>query len=616
MTTDANGRASVTFTLADDITSWRISGAAITADLRVGQSSVSVAAGLPLFIEAPVAPDYLVSDRPTLLVRAYGTALASGQAVTYTVSAPTLGLAPTSVVGSAFTAAAVPLPPLRPGEHDVRIEARAGSGSAVVRDTLVRKLRVVESRFTQTRSAHVVLPAGLPQATGTGMATYVFADEGRGRYLWPVQELAWEGGDRVDQALAALIARDVLRESFGIDEGVSSGSPYAVERYQKSAPPVDGRARRAPGSPFFRGAPPRSRCPPGSASWRGCASARGTSRSSSRPSARIRRGRGSRRTSPSPAWPASATPSRKEVAAALGDPALTVRERLYLALAAAILGDHPTALAAERALLETYGQRFGPWVRLRVGSTENDVLEATSLVALIAVTVGDPIAEAAEAYVDEHFTREDLYDLQKAAFLRAAIERAPASAARFSYTLAGASRVVDLGPGETFSLALTPVQRATLSARTLRGRIGVTASWEEPVSPSSVARDPTLSLTRTITPASPVPAGSVVKVTLTPRFGELTIGGCYRVVDLAPSGLLPLTWAWGGTHGSEDVTPSEIRGQRVVFCTGPWWSLPPQLVYYARVVNPGTYAWEPAIMQARRAAESAALTPADSVVIR
>jgi hypothetical protein len=65
-----------------------------------------------------------------------------------------------------------------------------------------------------------------------------------------------------------------------------------------------------------------------------------------------------------------------------------------------------------------------------------------------------------------------------------------------------------------------------------------------------VARDPTLSLTRTISPASPVPAGSVVKVTLTPRFGELTIGGCYRAVDLAPSGLLPLTWRGVGPMGA------------------------------------------------------------------
>jgi hypothetical protein len=411
VTTDDGGQASVTFTLGDDITAWRISGAAITADLRAGQASVSVAAGLPLFIEAPLAPDYLVSDSPTLLVRAYGTALARGQAVTYTVSAPSLGLAPTSVVGSAFTSAVMPLPALVVGEHDVRIEARSGSGSAVVRDTLVRKIRVVESRFTQTSAAHVVLPAALPEATGTGMATYVFADEGRGRYLWPVRKLAWGGGDRVDQALASLIARDVLRESFGIDEDASSGYPYAVERYHKEpVTTVEGMNRGAGiallpwGSPevalsarvsllaaerfngwalgdYFR----VIRADPAATREQKTLALAGLAGLAARSTADI-----------------VSEPVADLVVVALADPALTVRERLYLALAAATLGDHPTALATERALLEAYGQRFGPWIRLRSARPENDAR-------------GDvrrahrghrrrPIAEAAEAYVEERFT--------------------------------------------------------------------------------------------------------------------------------------------------------------------------------------------------------------------
>lgn len=121
---------------------------------------------------------------------------------------------------------------------------------------------------------------------------------------------------------------------------------------------------------------------------------------------------------------------------------------------------------------------------------------------------------------------------------------------------------------------------------------------------------------RSVLPASPIPAGSVVTVVLTPRFGELTITGCYRVTDLAPSGLEPLSWAWGGTHGSEDVTPWVISGQRVVFCASPGSARPPRLVYSARVVTPGEYAWEPAVMQAARGPESAALTAPGRIVIR
>ena len=94
------------------------------------------------------------------------------------------------------------------------------------------------------------------------------------------------------------------------------------------------------------------------------------------------------------------------------------------------------------------------------------------------------------------------------------------------------------------------------------------------------------------------------------------MSGCYRVVDLAPSGLQPLWWAYGGTHGSEDVLPWVISGQKVVFCASPSSARPPRLVYYARVMTPGTYAWEPAIMQAARASESAALTTPTRIEIR
>ncbi len=615
VTTGDDGRATVAFELSDDITSWRVSGAAFTPDLRVGQSTAAIAVGLPLFIEAPLAPEYLTSDRPTLLVRAYGSGLKAGQSVTFTVRAPTLGMSPTTVRGPAFSHVAITLPALVAGEHSVSIEASVATASGPVRDILVRTIHVVDSRFTRARSEYVVLPAALPSTAATGMAKYVFADAGRGRYLWPVRALAWGGGERVDEALAAVIARDVLVEAFGFDEDPSSGYPSYLYRYQvaPSRGEVEGNARGiallAYGSPEVALSARVSLL----AGQRFATWDLGEYFRTIRSDPAMTREQKNLALAGLAGVDDTVAP---DVVAALGVPGLTVRERLYLALAAATLGDHGAALATERSLLAAYGQKLGPWVRLRVGSTQNDVLEATSLLALIAVKAGDPVADAAEAYVEEHFTREDLYDLQKAAYLREAVDRAPAPSASFSYTIGGESRVIELGPGQTYALNLAPTQRATLSAKTLSGRIGVTVAWDEPIAPASMVVDRSLSLDRTVLPASPIPSGSVVTVVLTPRFGELTISGCYRVVDLAPSGLEPLSWAWGGTHGSEDVTPWVISGQRVIFCASPGSARPPRLVYYARVVTPGEYAWEPALMQAARGKESTALTSTERIVIR
>ena len=40
------------------------------------------------------------------------------------------------------------------------------------------------------------------------------------------------------------------------------------------------------------------------------------------------------------------------------------------------------------------------------------------------------------------------------------------------------------------------------------------------------------------------------------------------------------------------------------------------LRYYARVVTPGTYAWEPAVAESRSQDGRASLTPARKIVIR
>ena len=58
VTTDENGRATITITLPDNLTTWRLSSKAVTADTLVGQSSVDIISSLPLLIR-PVTPRFL-----------------------------------------------------------------------------------------------------------------------------------------------------------------------------------------------------------------------------------------------------------------------------------------------------------------------------------------------------------------------------------------------------------------------------------------------------------------------------------------------------------------------------------------------------------------------------
>ena len=91
VTTGEDGRATVSFDLSDDLTSWRIVGSAITTGLQAGVGQVHVPVGLPFFAEVVVAPEYLAVDRPAVRLRAYGSALRAGDPVRFTMtSAPCL----------------------------------------------------------------------------------------------------------------------------------------------------------------------------------------------------------------------------------------------------------------------------------------------------------------------------------------------------------------------------------------------------------------------------------------------------------------------------------------------------------------------------------------------
>jgi hypothetical protein len=605
VTTGADGRATVSFDLSDDLTSWRISATAISRRLEVGQATLQVPVGLPLFVEAPLAPDYLAGERPVLRVRAYGDALKSGDPVTFTVSAPSLGMAETRVVGAAFTAVEVPLPALVAGDHQVLVSASAGSGAAVASDRLVRTIHVIDTRFTQRRTVYADLADGLPQAGGTGFVTVVFADAGRARFVAPLESLAAAYGERVDQGLAATIARDLLVSRFGADPPRFTSPSFDPGRYQVKAAGANGEQALGIALLPYASADlmlsARVALIAGDrfdvdqlraffTSQRSAEDAEGMPRTVPRESRNIALA----------GLAGLGDPVLTEIRTALADPALTTRERLYLALGAATLGDHATALAVERDLLGRYGERLGPWLRLRVGSSLDDTIEATALVALIGAAVGDPVAGWAEAYVEENRAADDLFNLQQVGYIARVLERTPAEAARVTYSTGGADRTVDIAAGGALSLTLTPAQAATLSARPAAGRVGVAVSWDAPVDPASLKQDPSLTLVRTVTPAGTVRSDQLVEVTLRATFGPQAVDGCYSAVDVLPSGLAPI----------------DETGQRVAFCLSPRPDRTATVIYRARVVTPGTYRWEPAILQSARAPESLALTPSMQLEIR
>ncbi len=612
VTTDAAGRARVSFKLSDDLTSWHVSASAATSFPEAGAGSVLVPVGLPFFVEAVLAPEYLAGDRPTLRLRAYGSGVRQGDRVTYTVTSTSLGLPATTVTGSAFGDVDVALPALSIGEHAVTISGSVHVGGKVLSDRLTRRFEVVASRFTNTRTTYAPLTSGLRPEGGAGWTTYVFSDAGRGRYLPLLESLSWSSGARVDQAVAATIARRMLVDEFGVDPQslpdwtfdpgrYQGGDGVSLLPYSSSDLALTTRIALLAGDYFDQSylvdALQRIRDAVASTRERRMLALAGL--------AGLRQ------------------PVLGDLRLATADPSLTIRERLYLALGAAALGDETTARSVERDLLGTDGERRGAWIRLRVGQSLDDTIEATSLMALLAAQLGEPFAPEVEAYVDANPAVDELFSLQQVAFATRMLDRTPSTAARFAYALNDKRRVVDLGPGESFSLVLTEQQRKALTFEPLTGGVTVATTWQGPLDPAAVRPDPELTLTRTVLPAGDIPSTGIVEVRLTATFGPQVVSGCYLVTDLVPSGMAPVARLqdWRGYDSSAPeqrfVLPFDIEAQRVSFCVGPSaLARSVQMRYFARIVSPGEYVWEPAAIQSAVAAESLNLTAGRRVTIR
>jgi alpha-2-macroglobulin len=599
--TGRDGRATVSFDLLDDLTSWRLSAMAVTDALRAGQGSVLIPVSLPFFVESVLAPDYLVGEAPVLRVRAYGDALRAGDLVRFTVSAPSLGLAETTVEGRAFQAVRVPLPPLTMGEHRIRVQGRGPD--AGMRDAVIRSVHVIETRLSSLTTTYDRLAAGyLPQG-GEGLTTYAITDAGRGSLLSTLVSLSSTMSARFDRLAAAEVARRILIDEFGFEANETRDPGLESGRYQRSGIALLPYASEDPELSALI-----ALVAPGQAST-----------SALRDYLRNLMGEEQSRETRimALAGRAGLGDDVLESLLAFDSTGLTIRESLWLALGFAAVGDENTARSIERALLEQHGERYGPWVRLAVGANTEDTLNAGRLLLILSARLGEPIARDVLRYLDDHSSNERATDLERLAYVEAGLERLPRAAGRFAWTVAGERHEVELRPGGTSTLVLTAPQRATLTLERLEGELAVVTSWSGQA--VSLPGGGGVAITRTVTPADDAPDDRLVKVVITVDLGSVPYDGCWQIRDTAPSGLAPIERSWEWPDEDEGISrlgsPYAIDGQSVLWCmsrSDPYRSV----TYMARVVSPGTYSWQPAVMQAVDAPELGAATPAQSFTIR
>jgi hypothetical protein len=503
---------------------------------------------------------------------------------------------------------------LTAGEHRLRIAASTGSGTSRHEDVLIRTIRVVSSRSVQAKTVSGPLVAGFRlQGGATGLTSIVLSDGGRGRALPILLSLIGNDTGRADQVLASSIARAALADTFAIPDGTLPTDEPDPSAFQTG----DGGIALLPYA---------------TADLELCALA-ALSRDTRIDTGRLREFLGSirngedetreRRIVALAGLAALGQPVIDDVRSAAADPKLTSIERSWVAVAALAAGDEALAGELERAVLAADGQRLGPWVRVRTSDAESTAT-TTAVLAIVAAGIGDPVAAAMDDYVAANPPKDTLLDLQRAMAARSWAERTPGADAVASMRVDGATRRIEISPEGPAWITLTPAQLASATLSPVSGSVIVTTRWEGPLDVASLQDVGVTTFKRTVSPSGTVPVDGLVTVDYTVELAADADGSCWQVTDLVPSGLAPI---WNGMDryredgdgepgASGAVGPWRVEGQRVDFCVALDPRTPIQhLRYVARVVTPGTYRWEPAVIQSSMVLEHGRALPARELVV-
>ncbi len=610
--TDASGKAVLSFKLPDNLTAWRITAQAIDGDVRAGVTTTPVYVTQSFFVLPSVAREYVLLDRPFVSVRGFGDGLGAASTVALSVEHTASSYTATGTV-PAFTPFYAALPDMSVGTHKLIFRGT----STPFADAVERFVSVVPSRV-QERVVEEINPTnGQPLRFETdGPVEIAIVSKERSQYYYRLLNLTNPHSDRLDDRLAAAVAADLQKRHFGT--AADWQAPVDWSLYEQSGLallPYDSVNTRlsALATPFAEGR-------------FGITNLKGYFYNLVKDPATTRDDYYA-------ALAGLATFNEPVLLlfreALTTDDFLTPRIKLHRAWAAAALGETEVARTLAREFVADHVTKSALGFEPSYETTEEEKAEDMALLAVVAMDLKLPESEDFMAAA-ERFATDTRISLEQARYLASAVVQSSANDVHVNLSVNGQPRsfVIGKNDGGPVLLTLTRAQAESITMGTTTGAFAMTASYSRPTSALASVSSPLLSLKREYRVNGVVTTswnvGDLVEVRLYPEVKTGVPTTSYQITDLLPSGL----YAVGpldqpimyndfsaksiynpGGDTCPKILPYERDGQRIKFVYGhyePWIKVvgepacPDKRVisYSARAFAPGSYAAEPALMQA------------------
>ena len=597
--TDQDGRIHVAFDLPDNITSWRLIWQAYTRDIRVGSGWGAIAVGLPFFADIRFNGPILENDEPALGLRAAGSAVPREPApdVSWTVNIPEMDFSQT-FSGQAFSWKDMQLPAMAEGDYTLQAHCVWGQYS----DSVTQFFRVLKSRQSfNAREEGQLAPGYRIPGSDQGMTTVVFSDANWNKAIRGLHELAGQESIRMEQRIAALESRKLLKTLFGLNwwgltDTDERSSREQILRYQS----FDGGVAYLPyaESDLYASV------------WAASVGADYFSREelayffqtileeSNDPSVDLTMA----------LWGAAACnrPVLADIRRALQENSyqgqdLTGQQRLNLLCAMIFIGNGNEALPYAEELLRGWTEDLSGLYRASIGRDRTETLKATAQMAVVASVLDMPQSAGLYRYILENQSDEEYFLLEKLLCLRSACSKL-AEPAGFSYVLDGEEKAVDLSKTAGYTLTLLPEQRQSLEVTQVNGQIIAESQYQQEgyTEPLDIAGQMQVSRVYKVSgqEAWSLPMSGKLQVEIRYRIEEGAPDGCYNIIDYLPAGLryVSLSTEENALYG-HSIWLLKEEGNRLSF--GVYKSreaMEGVLLYNVRVAMPGSYLAEPAML--------------------
>lgn len=616
--TDANGKASYSFTMPDDITSWRFTASAISDDLYAGNETKQVSVTAPVILNYTLADSFMKGDKPSVGVSVYGKSVKNDLTVKYEVwdeAAPTKKY---TALGKAFSRVNIPLWQMsETGHHALIIKASVTGGSS---DTVKHEYDVVNTNRTVEKAEAFDVAAGMKFTSGSdsGINRVIFADAGRARYLSDIINLTYGSRMRLETALAGSEAAALTEKYFPDYSDYLTETGCDISKYQKS----DGGMAILPYA---------------------ASDIKATAQiipllidNRSIDKDKLINYLDKKAESGSAAEKAQALYGlavlgesvEAQLGAAAAGASNDTEANIYAALAYAELGNTDAAAKIYDAKLAPFMEKTDPYCRLKVSDDTDEIIDMTGASMSLAAALGRDEAEGMFLYCKKNHSKEFVTAAYEIIYIANAMEKTTAETGSVTYSLYGESATKEFGTadcGAGFVVSVPATAMDQLSVKSVEGSVKAVVISQTEAS-DIASSDNYVSVKRKYykkgasTASNIFNQGDIVEVNVWVDYSKNALKGAYTVTDYLPAGLSYVddsAITGGHTYDEEAMWWCENDGSKVEFydyCAYPGKGR--LYTYYARVISPGLFNAEGTTVQSAESAKAVYSGTTDKLTIK